>query len=209
MNQKSVWAAKGANGSNGSRPSLKFVSPQGGANEVRPNKKSTVQNHGANKKWKPVKGVRVDEISFATSFQKIRKGVVQKIGDHCQLLMHLPNTTPGGWKAKLKVLLDTGGEVSIIRRDVIPLSAFYPAKHPLTFTTANGGALQGGKRCVTLKVAFHKRKNGVVLPETIVKEAEFYEGDIKVDAILGYDWLRDNRIGVYPHASRLALESGN
>ena len=77
--------------------------------------------------------------------------------------------------------------MSIIRRDAVPLAAFYPAKQPLSFTTANGGTLQGGKQCVTLTLGFRKKRDGVVSSEKFVKDAEFYDGDIKVDAILGFD----------------------
>ena len=58
-------------------------------------------------------------------------------------------------------------------------------------------------------MGFWKKRDGVVSSEKFLKDAEFYDGDIKVDAILGFDWLRKNQVGVYPHASGLELENGN
>ena len=35
---------------------------------------------------------------------------------------------------------------------------------------------------------------------------ELYTADIRVDAILSYPWLRQNRLGVFPHMAALAME---
>ena len=49
--------------------------------------------------------------------------------------------------------------------------------------------------------------DGVSLDELLEYDIEFFEADIQVDAILSYPWLFDNRIGLFPHHSALALDS--
>ena len=71
---------------------------------------------------------------------------------------------------------------------------------------ANGHRLQGGERIINTEVAFTQMVNGVRQPTKWWCNAEFYEADIKVDAILSYPWMVDNEIGVLPYRKALVIE---
>lgn len=43
-----------------------------------------------------------------------------------------------------------------------------------------------------LDLVFQVQKDGKI-PGELIKSAEFYEGYIKVDAILGHDWLENGK----------------
>ena len=40
-------------------------------------------------------------------------------------------------------------------------------------------------------------------------EAEFYEASIKVDAILSFPWLAEQKLGIFPHHKALVEDSPN
>ena len=64
--------------------------------------------------------------------------------------------------------------------------------------TANGQRLAGGTRVIEKTLEFTQEKNGMREKEKKFCDAEFYEADIQVDAILSYTWLVQNKIGVLP-----------
>ena len=82
----------------------------------------------------------------------------------------------------------------------------YAAPHPLRFEAANGQVLPGGQRCTKMRLSFQMEKNSVFQPEPVEYEAEFYEADIKVDAILSFPWLEKKGLGIFPHRKALALD---
>ena len=57
-----------------------------------------------------------------------------------------------------------------------------------------------------LELTFKKRRGG---PKEVYKnhtvDAELWEAGIYVDVILGYPWLCEQRVGVFPHIGALAL----
>ena len=72
--------------------------------------------------------------------------------------------------------------------------------------TANGQRLAGGTRVIETVLAFTQEKNGMRQKEKKFCDAEFYEADIQVDAILSYPWLVQNKIGVLPHRRALVTD---
>ena len=40
-------------------------------------------------------------------------------------------------------------------------------------------------------------------------KGDFYEAAIEMDMILSYPWLRENRLGVFPHRNALAMDEPN
>ncbi len=43
----------------------------------------------------------------------------------------------------------------------------------------------------------------------MIYDATFWEAEIEVDAILSYNWLLRNKVGVFPHHKALALDTFN
>ena len=101
--------------------------------------------------------------------------------------------------------MDTGAQVNLIRKDMMPSWLFRDAEEKLNLRTANGQKLDGGEKEICLSLGFRQVIQGEAMPELFWSPAVFYEADIRVDAILSYPWLVRNKIGVFPHLRALAL----
>jgi hypothetical protein len=125
-----------------------------------------------------------------------------------QLLLHTQIELLNGEEKTVNILVDTGAEANLIRQGLISDHLMYTAKNPLKFETANGQTLAGGSRCTKVKMKLQQTQNdGGGQIETAEYEIEFYEANIKVDAILSYPWLAETKLGIFPHHKALAKDS--
>ena len=62
---------------------------------------------------------------------------------------------------------------------------------------------------ISVHVGFVPEVGGRRQPNFLEFGATFYEADIKVDAILSYPWMVQEKMGVFPHKSALAVEMPN
>jgi hypothetical protein len=112
-----------------------------------------------------------------------------KTGADMQLVV--PITIPlKGKRVTLKVLIDTGAQTNLVRIGVLPTNLFHKSSKPLRLMTANNSLMAGGVREVRLDMIFFVGQQKSRL------RAKFYEADIKVDAIIGYPWLKEHGIVV-------------
>jgi hypothetical protein len=123
-----------------------------------------------------------------------------------QLLLKVPVTQENGAKRTISVLVDTGAEANLIRKGFLDDSLLKNTAEPLSFVTASGQPLDGGKRTGKLTLHFQPEVDGQRLSENRHFPAEFYEAEISVDAIVGHPWMAHHKIGVFPHHQALALE---
>ena len=126
-----------------------------------------------------------------------------------QLVLLLKVELEGGEKRNLKVLVDTGGEINLIRAGLIPRKFIRPAREIYDMHTVNGKLLKGGKTTVSTKLYFTQEVEGEIKGEELVYEATFWEADIEIEVILSHSWLLENKIGVFPHHKALALDASN
>ena len=113
-------------------------------------------------------------------------------------------------ECQARVLLDTGAEVSLVRRGLIPESAFREAACPVRLIAANNLQVEGGEREVELEIRFQgvdfqTRHNRILhLPSVLL------EADIEEDVILSYRWMgeRDVRVGPRPHGFWIHSHAG-
>lgn len=114
-------------------------------------------------------------------------------------------TTPSGEEMVVKILVDTGAQVNLVRRGLFQDEGI-PAKDPVRLQAAGGQILGGGTR--TLKLALHlvATDYGTNEDYTHVVNDNFYIADITCDVILSYPLLRSRKIGVMPHKRRLLWE---
>ena len=106
----------------------------------------------------------------------------------------------------LKILIDTGAQVNLVRSGLISGHLFQGATKIVRLVTASGTVLPGGERTVDLQLKFSSVEEPGVRSRTFVYPTTFYEAAIKVDAILSYPWLLENEVGVMPHKRALAVE---
>ena len=124
-----------------------------------------------------------------------------------QLLLRTQGVLMNGETHSLGVLIDTGAEACLVRQGLFPAHLTYPAPKPLRFETADGKSLGGGDRCIRVKLLLLCESNELASPEQMEFEVEFYEANIKVDAILSYPWLSEAKLGIFPHHKALVLDS--
>ncbi len=100
-------------------------------------------------------------------------------------------------------LVDTGAQVNLYRTSLFDECQTKPAKKTLSLVTVDETRLSGGQREIWLRVEFfatsEKQKMGWQ------EDACFLEGDIQVDLILGYPWLRTVQLGILPNKDALFL----
>lgn len=102
--------------------------------------------------------------------------------------------------------MDTGAEANLVRKGLLSDALMQNAREPLSFVTANGKPLEGGKKTANFTLFFEQVVNGQTLPQNRSFQAEFYEAVIGVDAILSFPWMAQHKVGVFPHHQALALE---
>jgi hypothetical protein len=136
----------------------------------------------------------------AAHFRKLPKG-------QRQLLVKTEVVLPDSTLRDLDILVDTGAEACLIQQGLVPAHLLRHAEKPLRFVTADGQHLQGGERCVTVKLRLRSESSELPTSEIAEFSVEFYEANIRVDAILSYPWLSQAKLGIFPHHKALVLDS--
>ncbi len=101
-------------------------------------------------------------------------------------MLELKTVLEGGERRNLKILIDTGGEINLIRTGLFPRRFSRPAQKAYDIFAVNGRILQGGKTTIDLKLCFTLEIDGEIQEDEIVYDATFWEAEIDVDAILFY-----------------------
>ena len=123
------------------------------------------------------------------------KGTVNQLDDGAvQLTLELMFCTQNGEQKRVKVLIDTGAQINVVRRGLFSEEVLRPAKRPLWLSLANGQPFWGGDTEIATKLVFGKHSGQKVQPWKI--NATFYEAEIKAEAIIGLPWLRQNGLDI-------------
>ena len=122
-----------------------------------------------------------------------------------QLIMAIVVLLQNNEEQVFKILIDTGAQVNLIRKDMIPDWMFTDAPEKLNLRTVSGQKLPGGERQVDLMLGFRQVMQGETMPDLRWEPATFYEADIRVDAILSHPWMVETKIGVFPHLRAMAV----
>ena len=107
-------------------------------------------------------------------------------------------TICGSLERPIKVLVDTGAEVCLIRRGIIPPHFFQRASKPCRLATADHRVLQGGDKELCCTLHFHAFEVDSRKHIGVKCYAQFLEADISADAILSYEWLAHYNFMVNP-----------
>ena len=104
------------------------------------------------------------------------------------------------------VLVDTGAQVSLVRRGLFKDESLQPSRRPVRLKVANGEIMGGGTHEATISMEFweHERLNRPDLAKRSTLSGNFYVADITDwDMIMGYDFMLGNAIGALPHRATL------
>ena len=112
-------------------------------------------------------------------------------------------------KRQVRVLIDTGAEVCLVRQGLLPEGVTTPADRPLRLMAANNQRLPGGGRVVIADLQFEavewdNRKKMVLTAPTLL-----YEAAMEEDILLSYQWLAERNIDVCPRKHGLRTRMGN
>ena len=107
------------------------------------------------------------------------------------------------------VFVDTGAQVSLVRRGLFKEKSLQPSRRPVRLKVANGEIMGGGSHEATISMEFreHERLNRPDLAKSKTLSGNFYVADITDwDMIMGYDLMAGNTIGALPHRATLVRE---
>ena len=119
------------------------------------------------------------------------------------MALRLDVTLEDGTSKKMKVLVDTGAQINLIKSGLIPMRE---AGRPVAFKTADDSPMNGGKELTKLRVKLHKWGVRGDSSQTFELVDDFYNADIQYDLILSYPTLADHKMGVLPHRNALIME---
>jgi hypothetical protein len=132
-------------------------------------------------------------------------GRMERRGGGYQLMMEV-TVRAAGHTRSATALVDTGAQTTLVRRDLFPSDAFCDSNHPLLLRTVSGEQLQGGQREVTMEMEFAaETEEGDQAPAPYVTKVTAHDGEVGVDIILGYPWLKVQRLDIQPWRDALQL----
>ena len=109
----------------------------------------------------------------------------------------------------MDVLVDTGAQVSLVRRGLFREESLQPSRRPVRLKVANKEIMGGGTHEATISMEFreHERLNRPDLAKRSTLSGNFYVADITDwDMIMGYDFMVGKAIGALPHCATLVRE---
>ena len=109
----------------------------------------------------------------------------------------------------MDVLVDTGAQMSLVRRGLFKEELLQPSRRPVRLKVANGDIMGGGTHEATISMEFweHERLNRPDLAKRSTLSGNFYVADITDwDMIMGYDFMVSSSIGALPHRATLVRE---
>ena len=106
-------------------------------------------------------------------------------------------------------LVDTGADVSLVRRGLFKEESLQPSREPVRLKVAIGEIMGGGTHEATISMEFweHERLNRPDLAKRSTLAGNFYVADITDrDMIMGYDFMVGNAIEALPHCATVVRE---
>ena len=131
---------------------------------------------------------------------------ISTVGRGGKVTMNVKVLLPSGREQILRALIDTGAQVNLVRKGVFDKNEFSRARERLFLVTANGQSMEGGESMVDLDVVLNRETEYGV--DEVMVSAEFFEADIRDEAILGCPWLMEKGIGIYPADEWLFVKTG-
>ena len=125
------------------------------------------------------------------------------------LRMKVVMEIPGQEPIQVRVLVDTGAEVSLVRQGLLPEGAMREAKRPLKLVAANNQRLPGGRRVAEVGLRFEAELGREKKEHTLTAPSELYEAAMEEDVILSYQWLAERDIDVCPRKHGLRMSWGH
>ena len=131
---------------------------------------------------------------------------VRRVGRERQL--HLKVRALCGEVEKVfDVLVDTGGQVSLVKAGLLPPECLTDSRRPVRLKVANGQYMVGGTREAAIGLQFvnHCELSRPDLGKEILLQGRFYEAQMDWDMIVGYGFMMETDSGVLPAQASMTL----
>ena len=109
---------------------------------------------------------------------------------------------------RVLVLVDTGAQISLIRKGLVPPHLLQPAKNPIRLMAANQQRLEGGDKEIRVDLTFDGICDGTGEPVKVVAPGMLYEADIADDVIVSYSWLGQHGFDISPREHGIRCQDG-
>ena len=105
------------------------------------------------------------------------------------------------------VLVDTGAQVSLVKAGLLPPECLTDSRRPVRLKVANGQYMVGGTREAAIGQQFvnHRELSRPDLGKEILLQGRFYEAQMDLDMIVGYDFMMETDSGVLPGQASMTL----
>ncbi|EPS61993.1 hypothetical protein M569_12800, partial [Genlisea aurea] len=103
-------------------------------------------------------------------------------------------------------LIDTGAEICVLKKGLVPPEILSPAKKPLRLVGANERRLEGGDKEVTLLMCLWATNQATQKKIQLRIPTTFYVADIKDPLILSYAWCQGRGVDILPRKHGLVCK---
>jgi hypothetical protein len=97
---------------------------------------------------------------------------------------------PTGTEVSVQALVDTGAEINLVRKGLVPKEFWIRSERVKRFVTADQAVMEGGSIELHCEFALQGMSVESGRATQVVCPTRFYDANIGVDVILSYEWMR-------------------
>ena len=112
-------------------------------------------------------------------------------------------------RPKVLVLVDTGAQISLIRKGLIPSGEMQPMSNPIRLLTASKQLLRGGEKQVKVDLIFNGVCEDTGEEVQVVAPTLLCEAEISDDVIVSYTWLGERGFEISPRKHGMLCQVGD
>ena len=105
------------------------------------------------------------------------------------------------------VLVDTSAQVSLVKAGLLPPECLTTSRRPVRLKVANSQYMVGGTKeaAIALQFVNHPELSSPDLGKEILLKGNFYEAQMDLDMMVGYDFMMETDSGVLPPQASMTL----
>ena len=122
---------------------------------------------------------------------------VRRLGRERQLHLKV-RALCGELEKVFDVLVDTGAQVSLVKAGLLPPECLAGSRKPVRLKVAKSQYMVGGTKeaAIGLQLVNHRELSRPDLSKEILLQGRFYEAEMDLDMIVGYDFMMETDAGV-------------
>ena len=136
---------------------------------------------------------------------RINTYVVKKPHSRRSLRIDFRCTFGNGETKVLSALIDSGAEVSLVKRSLVPSECLVPSSSSLVLLAANGSQVEGGTLEVEMQMRVFAEEPATGEKVEVEMPVVAYAAEIEYDLLLAYDWLVRSDLLMYARLNSLLI----